>query len=142
VQWIICNFVIDHNVRFLKLHNQNYCIMCHSRLVENITSGPVVAFLLVGENAIERLQCLIGDPDSGVARLKDPSTLRAIYGKDRIINAFHVSETPGCVEKVRQSKFYAAFETKFDQCNQICRMLRCSLPTVGSYFLLWLQGQL
>jgi nucleoside diphosphate kinase len=66
-----------------------------------MTSGPVVVFLLVGKNCIERLNCLAGEMDPQVAKLKHPSSLRAIYGKgDIVFNAVHVSESPACVEKV------------------------------------------
>jgi hypothetical protein len=69
-------------------------------MVDNLLSGPVAAFLLVGQNAIQNLLCLAGDIDPGIAKLKHPSSLRAVYGRDFMLNAVHVSESPGCVLKV------------------------------------------
>ena len=65
-----------------------------------MTSGPVVAFLLVGENAVEKLLTMLGDTDPQDAKLKSPTSLRALYGVDMIHNAFHGSESFDCVLKV------------------------------------------
>lgn len=66
-----------------------------------MTSGPLVAFLLVGRDAIQKVRCLAGDQDPGVAKLQQPGSLRAIYGNDFVTNAVQISESPACVEKVR-----------------------------------------
>jgi nucleoside-diphosphate kinase len=63
-------------------------------------SGPVVAFLLIGQCAIAKLQWLAGDVDPEVAKLKHPTSLRAIFGQVLSANAVHVSESPACVENV------------------------------------------
>ncbi|XP_035707297.1 nucleoside diphosphate kinase 7-like [Folsomia candida] len=64
-----------------------------------MTSGPLVAFLLVGRDAIQKVRCLAGDQDPGVAKLQQPGSLRAIYGNDFVTNAVQISESPACVEK-------------------------------------------
>ena len=46
-----------------------------------LSLGPMVAFLLVGEIAIARLQCLAGDIDPAVTKLKDPKSFISVYGQ-------------------------------------------------------------
>ena len=65
-----------------------------------VSSGPVAVFLVVAENAIKKMQTLVGNDDPAEARLQNPTSLRALYGKDVIRNCFHVSESPQCVIRV------------------------------------------
>ncbi len=60
----------------------------------------MVAFLLVGENAIEKMKVMLGETDPCDAKLKSPTSLRALYGQDLIHNGFHASESFDCVLKV------------------------------------------
>ena len=69
-------------------------------LIRHVTSAPVVAFILVGPCAIERLKQLAGDKDPGQAKLKNAMSLRALYGENEIRCAVDVSETPECVCRV------------------------------------------
>lgn len=62
-----------------------------------------MAFLLVGENAIEKAKNLLGDEDPAEAKLKNPTSLRSIYGLDKVHNGFHVSESRDCVVRVSVS---------------------------------------
>ncbi|XP_068085635.1 uncharacterized protein [Anabrus simplex] len=60
-------------------------------LTEYMSSGPVVAMELMGENAITRWRELIGPTDSAKAREEAPDSLRAMFGKDKSYNAVHGS---------------------------------------------------
>lgn len=59
--------------------------------IEQLASGHLVAAELVGEDAIERFITVIGPQDPKEAREKDPTSLRAIYGKTRDANGFYAS---------------------------------------------------
>jgi nucleoside-diphosphate kinase len=60
-------------------------------LVEFMTSGPVVAFVIEGENAVERYRQLMGATDPAKA---EPNTLRARYAQNIERNAVHGSDSP------------------------------------------------
>jgi nucleoside-diphosphate kinase len=57
-------------------------------LVEFITSGPVVAVRVEGEDAIQRLRALAGDTDPSRA---EPGTIRQRFGSSVRMNAVHAS---------------------------------------------------
>lgn len=59
-------------------------------LVDFMTSGPVVAMVLSGENAVERYRALMGATDSTQAA---PGTLRKEFGTDKQFNAVHGSDS-------------------------------------------------
>lgn len=61
-------------------------------IINHLTSGPVVALELLGENSIARWHELAGPEDSERARSTAASSLRARYGRDETRNAVHVSE--------------------------------------------------
>nr|KAG5687916.1 hypothetical protein BaRGS_014365 [Batillaria attramentaria] len=61
-----------------------------STLLDYVTSGPIVAFEIVGENAVGAWRDAIGPTDPSEARKTAPTTLRAQFGKGiagKIINA-------------------------------------------------------
>lgn len=60
-------------------------------LVEYITSGPVVAVQVAGENAQPRLRELVGKTNPKDA---SPGTLRYMYGTSLQENAVHASDGP------------------------------------------------
>jgi nucleoside-diphosphate kinase len=60
-------------------------------LVEFMTSGPVVVFVIEGENAVERYRQLMGATDPAKA---EPNTLRARYAQNIERNAVHGSDSP------------------------------------------------
>jgi len=60
-------------------------------LVEFMTSGPVVAFVIEGENVVERYRQLMGATDPAKA---EPNTLRARYAQNIERNAVHGSDSP------------------------------------------------
>ena len=61
-----------------------------------MTGGPVAAFEVEGENAIENLRILAGSTDPSEAR---PGTLRYMYGSDVTRNAVHASDSPEAAKK-------------------------------------------
>jgi nucleoside-diphosphate kinase len=62
----------------------------YTALLKYITSGPVVALELEGDNAVERVRTLIGHTDPAKAA---PGTIRFIYGTSLQINAVHASDS-------------------------------------------------
>lgn len=61
----------------------------------------VVAFFLMAEKAMEKLKNLVGeDEDPQECLLKNHQSLRALFGRDKLMNGFYYSETPECVIKV------------------------------------------
>jgi nucleoside-diphosphate kinase len=84
--------------RFTKQQAEQFYIVHRERpfygeLVEFMTSGPVVAAVLEGEEAIQRTREIIGPTDSEEARRIAPDTIRAKYGTDKGKNAIHASDS-------------------------------------------------
>ncbi len=65
----------------------------YQELVEFMTSGPVVAAVLEGEDAIKRVREIIGPTDSEEARRTAPDSIRAKFGTDKGKNAIHASDS-------------------------------------------------
>lgn len=65
-----------------------------NNLVQFVTSGPVVAMELMGEDAVNRWRELLGPTDSALARCEAPSSVRARFGTDNTRNACHGSDSP------------------------------------------------
>jgi nucleoside-diphosphate kinase len=61
----------------------------YGQLVEFMCSGPVVAMVLEGENAIARNREIMGATDPAKAA---PGTIRKLYGEDVQANAVHGSD--------------------------------------------------
>lgn len=59
-------------------------------LREFMTSAPVEAIILSGENAVSRVRTLVGVTDSTKA---DIGTIRNLYGTDKQRNAVHASDS-------------------------------------------------
>ncbi|MEN3033407.1 MAG: nucleoside-diphosphate kinase [Aquificaceae bacterium] len=62
-------------------------------LVEFMSSGFVVAMVLEGQNAIQRVRQIIGPTDSEEARKVAPNSIRALFGTDKGKNAIHASDS-------------------------------------------------
>jgi nucleoside-diphosphate kinase len=60
-------------------------------LVEYMTSGPIVAMVLAGDNAIQKWRDLMGPTDATKA---GPETLRGRFGTSLQNNATHGSDAP------------------------------------------------
>ena len=55
-----------------------------SELIQFMSSGPVIALELIGEEAIGKWRALIGPTDSATARSEAPTSLRARFGTGKI----------------------------------------------------------
>lgn len=60
-------------------------------LIEKMTSGPVVAMVLQGDEAVTTLRKVIGATNPEKA---EPNTIRALFGKNVTENAIHASDSP------------------------------------------------
>lgn len=65
-------------------------------LIDYITSGPVAAFELAGDDAISGLRELVGNTDPDQSR---PGTIRYMYGTSVQHNAVHASDSPESAKK-------------------------------------------
>lgn len=65
-------------------------------LVDYITSGPVVAMEIEGDDAIARIRALIGPTNPADAA---PGTIRYMYGKSIQNNAVHASDSAESAKK-------------------------------------------
>lgn len=65
-------------------------------LMEYITSGPLVALVLAGENVVERVRALNGATDPEDAA---DNTIRALYGLSLSHNTVHASDSLESAEK-------------------------------------------
>ncbi|XP_049826465.1 nucleoside diphosphate kinase 7-like [Aethina tumida] len=77
-----------------------------SFIMEHFISGPIVAMELVGENAVGRLNEILGPVCPVDARKTSPNSLRAMYGTNRAINALHGSLSQQMA--AREAKFFFA----------------------------------
>ncbi len=66
------------------------------KLIDYITSGPVVVMVLSGEKAISRARDLMGATDS---RKAEKGTIRGDYGKDLTVNVIHGSDSEKSAER-------------------------------------------
>lgn len=65
-----------------------------SRLVEHMTSGPVLPILIYGDNTIQtRVRNICGFTNPVKARITQPQSLRARYGTKLPLNAVHASDS-------------------------------------------------
>ncbi|GFR88148.1 nucleoside diphosphate kinase [Elysia marginata] len=87
-------------------------------LLNYVTEGPVVAFELVGENAINRWRELIGPTDPSKARAEASTSLRARFGKDVTHNGFHGSDSPASA--AREIEFFFPSSGRYMLPNCVC----------------------
>ncbi|KAJ2744897.1 hypothetical protein GGI20_002589 [Coemansia sp. BCRC 34301] len=63
-----------------------------TRLVDFVTSGPALALVLEGANAVAVLRSLVGPTNPKTAKFEAPNSLRAMFGQDAQMNAIHASK--------------------------------------------------
>ncbi|MCE5318604.1 MAG: nucleoside-diphosphate kinase [Parachlamydia sp.] len=63
----------------------------YAELIEFMNSGPIVALVLDGPNAVQKNRELIGDTEP---KKSSPGTLRADFGTSKGHNAVHGSDSP------------------------------------------------
>ncbi|XP_053391011.1 nucleoside diphosphate kinase 7-like [Mercenaria mercenaria] len=74
------------------------------KLISFMTSGPILAFELMGVDAVNKWREMIGPTDSAEARKCAPSSLRSRFGKDNTENACHGSD--GLASAARELEFF------------------------------------
>lgn len=72
-----------------------------SNLVQFVSSGPVVAMELMGDEAMSIWRRLLGPADSAVARKEATQSVRAQFGTDGIKNVGHGSDSLAAAARVR-----------------------------------------
>ena len=60
-------------------------------LIESLTSSDIVAMVLQGDGAIEKVRAINGATDPKKA---NPGTIRALYGQELPNNSVHASDSP------------------------------------------------
>ena len=82
----------------------------YAKLVDFMISGPLVALVLSGENAINEVRKINGatNPVNG-----EPNTIRAKFATDSTLNAVHASD---CIENARReiNLFFLADELMYN----------------------------
>ena len=69
-------------------------------IIENFTSGPILALEIRQQNAVNSFRELCGPHDPEIAKHLRPETIRAKFGLDRVRNAVHCTDMSedGCLE--------------------------------------------
>ncbi|XP_013384234.1 nucleoside diphosphate kinase 7-like [Lingula anatina] len=88
----------------LEFYQEHQSKMFFNTLIQYITSGPVMAFELMGENAVEKWRNLLGPTDSAEARSEAPYSIRARFGTDKTQNACHGSDS--AASAARELEFF------------------------------------
>ena len=70
-----------------------------------VSSGPVVAMELMGDEAMSIWRRLLGPADPAVARKETPQSVRAQFGTDGIKNVGHGSDSLAAAARVRMCTF-------------------------------------
>jgi nucleoside-diphosphate kinase len=65
-------------------------------LIDYVTSGPVIALQIEGENVVDKVRVLIGTTDPAKS---NPGTIRYMYGSSIQNNAVHASDSPESAKK-------------------------------------------
>jgi len=73
-------------------------------LVAFMSSSPIVAMEIAGDNAVQNWRDLIGPTNSKKARETQKDSIRAKYGADEQCNAVHGSDSPSSAE--REIRFF------------------------------------
>ena len=64
-----------------------------SNLLDYMTQGPIVAFEIMGADAVAKWREILGPTDSSVARQEAPDSIRAQFGTDKTRNACHGADS-------------------------------------------------
>ncbi|XP_066562209.1 nucleoside diphosphate kinase homolog 7 isoform X3 [Amia ocellicauda] len=75
-----------------------------NNLLQFVTSGPVVALELMGDEAVSGWRGLLGPTDSNVARSEAAASVRARFGTDGTKNAGHGSDSLASAARVNMDR--------------------------------------
>ena len=90
----------------------------YNRLVNYITSGPIVAMVVEGYRAIESVRHMVGSTDPVKA---DVGTIRADFAQVMEYNVFHVSDSPESA--AREIDIYFRPEEIYDNWQSMLEMI-------------------
>jgi nucleoside-diphosphate kinase len=62
------------------------------KMIDQLSSGPAVALEVRQDNVVDKLRKLCGPYDPEIARKLEPTTIRARFGSDRVLNAVHCTD--------------------------------------------------
>ncbi|KAJ1667913.1 hypothetical protein EV178_000847 [Coemansia sp. RSA 1646] len=83
-------------------------------LVDFMTSGPVIALSLEGDDVIRGWRMMIGQTDPDVARAQAPQSIRALFGSNSARNAAHGSESPESARRELTFFFFPRIQPEED----------------------------
>ena len=86
----MCKMTQQEAGQFYAVHSER---PFYSKLVDFMSSGPVIAIEIVGDDAISKWRSLLGPTNSETARQEKPESIRAKFGKDNTMNAAHGSDS-------------------------------------------------
>lgn len=95
----------------------------YSNLVQFLSSGPVVAMELMGDEAVSVWRRLLGPADSAVARREAPQSVRAQFGTDGIKNVGHGSDSLAAAARVMTLSLYSPLCRCCNPCSTECHIL-------------------
>ena len=96
-----------------------------SNLLEYMTQGPIVAFEIMGADAVSKWREILGPTDSSVARQEAPNSIRAQFGTDQTQNSCHGADSPESAK--READFF--FGTK-QKCKNTAKFRDSTLGIV------------
>ena len=64
----------------------------YAAIVEQMTTGPIIALEVRQENVVNSLRSLCGPHDPDIAKTLRPTTIRSLFGRDRVKNAVHCTD--------------------------------------------------
>lgn len=79
-----------------KLYEMHVGKPFYKELLDHITSGPIFAMVIEGENAVQRLRTLVGATNPAEA---EKGTIRGDFGLTITKNAIHAADSPENAER-------------------------------------------
>jgi len=113
-----------------QFYAEHQCKPFYPALTQFMSSGPIVAMELSGENAIQRWRALIGPTNTNTAREQAPNSIRARFGTDGTQNAVHGSDSPSSA--AREADFFFGGSNRF---GAPAGNGRCSLAVIKPHIL-------
>lgn len=80
----------------------------NSNLVQFVSSGPVIAMELMGDEAVSTWRKVLGPTESGVAQKDAANSLRGQFGTDGTKNAGHGSDSLASAARVTKKQLSIA----------------------------------
>lgn len=89
-----------------------------SKLLGYISEGPIVAFEIMGEDAVAKWREVLGPTDSALARQEAPNSIRAQFGTDTTYNACHGSDSKEAAK--READFFFGPKQRLKNTAKFC----------------------